>query len=94
MRNQQDSFWLRIIYIVSIIILLVIAFLILGPRPNGIESTIDVSNLPLTNAVLNAITTILLLFGFNYIRKGNMKMHKIMMLSSFGTSSMFLITFR
>ena len=93
MDHLKDKFWIRIIYILSITISLAVAFLILGPRPNGIESTIDVSSLPLTNAVLNAITTILLLFGFYYIRKGNMKKHKIMMLSSFGTSTMFLITY-
>ncbi len=33
--TQTDRFWTRIIYIVSIILTAVIAFLILGPRPEG-----------------------------------------------------------
>jgi hypothetical protein len=58
---NQDDFWLRIIYIVSVVISAAIAFLILGPRPEGIEGALDVSALPLVNATLNGITTILLL---------------------------------
>ena len=60
---NKDSFWIRIIYIVSIIISAAVAFLILGPRPEGIEGAIDVSTLPLVNATLITITTILLIYG-------------------------------
>ena len=44
---KNDIFWTRIIYVVSIAISLVVAFLILGPRPQGIEGALDVSVLPL-----------------------------------------------
>ena len=40
---KNDAFWTRIIYVVSVVISLVVAFLILGPRPEGIEGSIDVS---------------------------------------------------
>ena len=43
---MNDSFWLRIIYIVSAVILLAVAFLILGPRPEGLDGILDVSGLP------------------------------------------------
>ena len=59
---NQDQFWLKIIYIVSIIISGAVAFLILGPRPEGMEGALDVSSLPLLNATLNGITTILLVY--------------------------------
>ena len=39
---KNDAFWTRIIYVVSVEISLVVAFLILGPRPDGIEGSIDV----------------------------------------------------
>ena len=91
--NQQDSFWLRIIYIISITISLVVAFLILGPRPEGMEGILDVSGLPLVNATLNFITTILLILGFYFIKTGNMKRHQFVMLSAFGTSALFLVTY-
>ena len=61
--NNNDSFWLRIIYVISIVISGAVAFLILGPRPEGIEGSLDVSSLPLVNASLNLVTTVLLIFG-------------------------------
>ena len=58
---MKDAFWLRIIYIISVVITLAVAFLILGPRPAGMEGMLDVSGLPLVNALLNTASTILLL---------------------------------
>ena len=52
--NKKDNFWIKIIYIVSIIISSAVAFLILGPRPDGVTGSLDVSNLPSINASLNA----------------------------------------
>ena len=93
MNPNQDSFWLRIIYIVSLIISAAVAFLILGPRPEGIEGTLDVSGLPLVNATLNGITTILLIYGYLLIRQKQRQRHKNVMLSAFGTSGAFLVSY-
>ena len=90
---NKDSFWIRIIYIVSIIISAAVAFLILGPRPEGIEGAIDVSTLPLVNATLNTITTILLIYGYILIRQKKRRLHKNVMLTSFGTSGAFLVSY-
>jgi putative membrane protein len=90
---KQDQFWLKIIYIVSIIILMAIAFLILGPRPEGMEGALDVTMLPIVNATLNGITTILLLYGYILIRQKKRQKHKIIMLSAFGTSGAFLVSY-
>ena len=87
---KNDAFWTRIIYVISVVISLVVAFLILGPRPDGIEGSIDVSMLPFINATLNSITAILLIIGYILIRSKNIKAHRIVMLTSFGTSSLFL----
>tara|TARA_Y100001954_G_scaffold63981_1_gene69655 strand:- start:260 stop:523 length:264 start_codon:yes stop_codon:yes gene_type:complete len=86
---KNDAFWTKIIYVISVVISLVVAFLILGPRPEGIEGSIDVSMLPFVNATLNSITAILLIIGYMLIRSRNIKVHKIIMLTSFGTSSYF-----
>jgi len=91
MRN--DAFWTRIIYVVSIVISLVVAFLILGPRPDGIEGRIDVSILPITNAFINSVTTFLLILGYVFIRKKKVEGHKIVMLTAFGTSTLFLASY-
>ena len=90
---MNDSFWLRIIYIVSTAISLAVAFLILGPRPEGLAGSLDVSGLPLVNASLNCITTLLLILGLVLIKQKNIDAHKKIMLTAFGTSSLFLISY-
>ena len=90
---MNESFWTRIIYVVSVVISLAVAFLILGPRPDGIEGMIDVSALPLVNASLNGITTLLLLVGYVLIFQKKINAHKSVMLTAFGTSSLFLVSY-
>tara|TARA_B100000214_G_scaffold375419_1_gene361663 strand:- start:5607 stop:6122 length:516 start_codon:yes stop_codon:yes gene_type:complete len=90
---KNDTFWIRIIYVVSVVISLVVAFLILGPRPEGIEGSIDVSFLPMVNATLNGITTLLLITGYYLILNKKREAHKSVMLTSFGTSSLFLVSY-
>ena len=90
---NQDQFWLRIIYVISVIISAAVAFLILGPRPEGMEGTLDVSILPVVNATLNGITTILLLYGYILIRQKKRQKHKTIMLIAFATSSAFLVSY-
>ena len=91
--NNNDSFWLRIIYVISIVISGAVAFLILGPRPKGIEGSLDVSSLPLVNASLNLVTTILLILGLFLILNKKRALHKNVMLTSFGTSATFLVSY-
>ena len=90
---QKDTFWLRIIYIISIVITLAVAFLILGPRPEGMEGRLDVSGLPLINALLNATSTLLLLLALWFIKRKEIQKHKITMLCAFGTVSLFLVSY-
>ena len=72
---------------------LAVAFLILGPRPEGIEGSIDVSSLPYVNALLNLITTILLIIGYILIRQKKREKHRSVMLSAFFTSALFLVSY-
>lgn len=91
--KKNDQFWIRIIYILSVILTLAVAFLILGPRPEGLEGSVDVSFLPTVNALLNGMTTILLIVAYYFIRKKKIDLHKKVMLSSFGTSTAFLVSY-
>lgn len=93
MPQPTESFWKKIIYIVSIAVSSIVVFLILGPRPEGTEVALDVSVLPLVNAILNSITTGLLLTGFIYKQKGRILQHKQIMLGAFGTSTLFLLSY-
>ena len=93
MSSPQDSFWLRIIYIISIVITLTVAFLILGPRPDGMDGVLDVSALPSVNALLNTTSTLLLLLALWFIKRKEIQKHKITMLCAFGTVSLFLVSY-
>jgi uncharacterized membrane protein YozB (DUF420 family) len=52
-----------------------------------------VRDLPTINATLNALCTVLLLYGYSLIRQGKREQHKLVMLSAFGVSIVFLICY-
>lgn len=52
-----------------------------------------VRDLPTINASLNALCTLLLLYGYSLIRQGKCEQHKRVMLSAFATSIIFLICY-
>ena len=92
--NNKDSFWLKIIYIVSVVVSLAVVFLILGPRPEALGIyNIDVSTLPFINASLNSLTTLLLILGFIFIKNKKRILHQNIMLLAFATSLMFLVSY-
>ena len=90
---EKENFWLKIIYILSAVLSLAVGFLILGPRPEGIEGAIDVSSLPFVNAFLNLVTTILLVMGYVLIKQKKREQHRSVMLSAFFTSALFLVSY-
>jgi len=89
----RDSFWTKISIIVGVVICAAVAFLILGPRPEGMAGSLDVSSLPLVNASLNGLTTVLLVLAFVLIKQRKIEAHKTVMLTAFGTSTAFLMTY-
>ena len=91
--KTEDNFWIKIIYIVSVVISGAVAFLILGPRPEGVNGSLDVSLLPKVNASINAITTLLLVLGYFLIIKKKRRLHKNVMLFSFAMSAAFLVSY-
>ncbi len=52
-----------------------------------------VRDLPAVNASLNGLATCLLLYGYWLIRRGDRARHRIVMLSAFGVSIVFLICY-
>lgn len=89
---RRDSFWLPIIYIVSALLCAAVLFLIYGPRP--VETgAVDVSMLPTVNASLNALTAVLLVVGWWLIKNKRVAQHKAVMLTAFGSSSAFLVSY-
>ncbi|MBI2835414.1 MAG: DUF420 domain-containing protein [Acidobacteria bacterium] len=54
---------------------------------------IELSTLPAVNATLNAVSAILLLTGYAFIRRGQIAEHRAMMMAAFATSGLFLISY-
>ena len=52
-----------------------------------------VRDLPALNATLNAISAVLLLLGYRFIRRGQRDRHKQMMLAAFSVSVVFLVSY-
>lgn len=52
-----------------------------------------VHDLPAVNASLNAVATVLLIYGYTLIRRGKREQHKKVMLSAFAVSIVFLICY-
>lgn len=51
---------------------------------------ISLTHFPALNATLNALTALLLLAGFIFIKRGNKNAHRACMISAFATSAVFL----
>jgi uncharacterized membrane protein YozB (DUF420 family) len=54
---------------------------------------IDIHDLPLVNASLNATAAVLLIVAFVLIRRGRIQAHKRVMLAAFGVSTLFLVSY-
>lgn len=80
------------IAIISIVIPIVVALLIYLPRPQ-MEAGFDVHILPLFHAVLNSATSVLLVGSLFFIRKGQVKAHKVTNLIAVVLSLIFLISY-
>jgi len=91
--DPKDAFWMRMIIIVSVVVTAAVGFLIMGPRPEMLSGKLDVSHLPLVNSCLNALTFCLLIWGVIEIKRGALRQHQRLMLSAFGSSALFLVTY-
>jgi putative membrane protein len=83
----------RWILVLSAGVCAAVAFLILGPRPEGVAGAVDVSLLPWVNAAINSLTMLLLLAGFVAIRRKNVILHRRLMTASLACSAAFLVSY-
>ena len=70
-----DRIALWVIGVVSSLVVVAVAFLLLGHRP-PMGTVPDVSSLPVLNALLNATGALLLLAGYLFIRQRKVTAHK------------------
>ncbi|HIB36518.1 DUF420 domain-containing protein [Mesonia sp.] len=89
---KKDKVAIPVIIILSVLVpLIVLVLMNLPERYNFLG--VQVGAFPLFHAILNGLTAILLMLGFFYIRSGNMIKHRNVMISAFGLSAIFLISY-
>jgi putative membrane protein len=81
----------RLIIIVSLLIPVVVAILFFLPK--DFEVGDGVYYLPAANAVINALTSVVLILAYVAIRRKDRKTHKKLMLTALGLSVLFLLSY-
>ena len=90
--SMREHLALRIIGAVSALVVLSVAFLLLG-RQTEVQRGYVGSALPALNAFLNGTSAVLLTVGYIFIRLKKVTAHKTCMVTAFGVSSLFLISY-
>ncbi|MEP0987231.1 DUF420 domain-containing protein [Ekhidna sp.] len=92
-KEQADNkVYLRIIYLISILIPLVVAFLIFFPAKLAIAGD-WIKILPGVHAVINSLTVLTLISALVSIKNGNVKLHRSFMFASLILGVFFLISY-
>lgn len=81
-----------IIVILSIVINVVVALLFFMPRINTLDH-LDLSIMPMFNAIFNSFTFVFLLCALYFALKKNIQVHKRFAFAAFTTTSLFLINY-
>ncbi len=90
--QPNDTKYLILIAVLSVVVPALVAILMFAPQ-TGKLGDVDVSVLPKLHALLNSLTALALLTGYNFIKKGNIRYHRFSMVTAFVLSSFFLISY-
>jgi putative membrane protein len=88
---KNDTLYLVIIGILSVVIPIVVAMLFYMPETGRLN--LNTKFLPLLNAFLNSATAVSLITGFIMIKRGKRRYHATAMITAFALSSIFLISY-
>lgn len=89
--TQKDKKFLILIAVLSVLIPVVVAMLFFMPKEGGAKA--DVSFLPAFHAILNSLTAVALVIGYVNIKRGRILNHRAAMLTAFGLSAVFLVSY-
>lgn len=93
---MNDKVALRLVTAVSIVVFLVILVLqakVITLFPRGSEVPAWVLSLPRLNAMINGTCSVLLIISLLQIKKRNIRNHKILNITTFILSSLFLVSY-
>ena len=89
---MSERGWKILIWTISIVVLAVVAILFYAIDHSPYLGE-GVHRLPLFHAILNGSTAVLLLIGLMLIRKKNIRAHKMVQITAFILSSIFLVSY-
>lgn len=92
-QENKDKAFFRFAFILSIVVFIAVVVLNKKVLPRPEIKPDWVGFLPLLNAILNGTNTVLLILSGLFIRKKNIAMHKMMNMTAFVLSSLFLISY-
>ena len=90
--NPTNRTTIRTIALVSILIPIAVAVLIFLPQKENFLGE-WVRSIPAFNAIINSLTAILLVSAVVAIKRGNIELHKKLMMSAFVLGAMFLVAY-
>jgi putative membrane protein len=88
----RDRIALPIIGVLSLAVVLLVGWLLLGHAP-GRGGRADVAALPALNALLNSASAVLLTAGWIFVRRRRIAAHRACMLGAFCVSVLFLVSY-
>lgn len=88
---QANKGYLRLIYVISVLVPALVALLLFTPIKLDLSDW--VKGLPTLNAILNSITSILLIAALFAIRAKKIAMHRNLMLTSLVLGALFLLSY-
>jgi putative membrane protein len=92
MENRlSEKFYLRLIFVLSIVVFLLVLFLSQRPKAEYIPSY--VAFLPMLNAFLNGTTAVLLIISYYFIRKKKINLHRRINIAAVALSTLFLLSY-
>ncbi|HEY4651408.1 MAG TPA: DUF420 domain-containing protein [Pontibacter sp.] len=90
--SARDRRMMFLIALLSVLIPVVVAALFFLDKSTA-RTSIDVSFQPPLHAILNSLTAIALVIGYINVKRGNVRVHRAAMLTAFGLSAIFLVSY-
>lgn len=91
-QHSRDRNYTPVIVGLSIAINAIVAILFFMPKYEGLDH-LDLTFLPMLNAIFNSFTFVFLLMALYAIRKKNIKLHSRFILAALTTTTLFLISY-
>ena len=89
--EESSKLFKRIFIVISILIPVVVGVLLYIPKGEMTSTNNWIYTLPFYNAIINTLTSILLILGFYFVKSGQVRFHKASMITAFLLGALFLV---